>query len=102
MNRPSLIFSAALASACCCLPSFAPSAYAAVPSVAAPNSLSSSNLFSIERLLPLHDQGQRVSNQVSKSQFKAKALEFFRQVETGGKPVVITDHGEPKLEVRRY
>ena len=43
-----------------------------------------------------------MSNQVSKSQFKAKALEFFRQVETSGKPVVVTDHGEPKLEVRRY
>jgi hypothetical protein len=41
-------------------------------------------------------------NQVSKSQFKAKALEFFRQIESGGKPVVVTDHGEPKLEVRRY
>lgn len=43
-----------------------------------------------------------MSVQVSKSQFKAKALEFFRQVETSGEPVVITDHGEPKLEVRPY
>lgn len=40
--------------------------------------------------------------QVSKSQFKAKALEFFRQVETSGEPVVITDHGQPKLEVRPF
>jgi len=40
--------------------------------------------------------------QVSKSQFKAKALEFFRQVETSGEPVVVTDHGQPKLEVRPY
>lgn len=43
-----------------------------------------------------------MSNQVSKSQFKAKALEFFRQIEASGEPVVVTDHGEPKLEVRRY
>lgn len=41
-------------------------------------------------------------NEVSKSQFKAKALEFFRQVETSGESVIITDRGEPKLEIRRY
>jgi hypothetical protein len=40
--------------------------------------------------------------QVSKSQFKAKALEFFRQVETTGNPLVITDRGRPALEVRVY
>ena len=40
--------------------------------------------------------------QVSKSQFKAKALEYFRQVEAGGKPVIVTDHGKPKLEIRPY
>lgn len=39
---------------------------------------------------------------VSKSQFKAKALEFFRQVEASGESVVVTDHGQPKLEVRPY
>jgi predicted nicotinamide N-methyase len=43
-----------------------------------------------------------MSNQVSKSQFKAKALEFFRRIETSGEAVVITDHGQPTLEVRRY
>ena len=40
--------------------------------------------------------------EVSKSQFKAKALEYFRQVEASGEAVVVTDHGQPKLEVRRY
>ncbi len=40
--------------------------------------------------------------QVSKSQFKAKALEYFRQVEADGKPVIVTDHGKPKLEIRPY
>jgi len=43
-----------------------------------------------------------MSVQVSKSQFKAKALEFFRQVELTGESVVVTDHGQPKLEVRPY
>ncbi len=41
-------------------------------------------------------------NQVSKSEFKAKALEFFRQVESSGESVVVTDHGKPALEVRPY
>lgn len=39
---------------------------------------------------------------VSKSQFKAKALEFFRQVETSGETLVVTDHGRPTLEIRPY
>lgn len=43
-----------------------------------------------------------MSATVSKSQFKAKALAYFRLVEDGGKPIVITDHGEPKLEIRRH
>jgi len=43
-----------------------------------------------------------MATQVSKSQFKAKALELFRQVEASGEPLVITDHGQPKLEVRPY
>ena len=42
------------------------------------------------------------SNHVSKSEFKAKALEFFRQVEASGETVVVTDHGKPALEVRPY
>jgi antitoxin (DNA-binding transcriptional repressor) of toxin-antitoxin stability system len=39
--------------------------------------------------------------QVSKSRFKARALEYFRQVEATGEPLIITDHGKPALEVRR-
>ena len=38
--------------------------------------------------------------QVSKSQFKAKALELMRQVEASGEPLIITDHGKPSLEMR--
>jgi antitoxin (DNA-binding transcriptional repressor) of toxin-antitoxin stability system len=41
-------------------------------------------------------------NQVSKSQFKAKALEYFRQIEASGESVIVTDHGKPALEVRPY
>ena len=39
---------------------------------------------------------------VSKSRFKAQALELFRQVEASGEPLVVTDHGRPTLEVRPY
>ncbi len=40
--------------------------------------------------------------EVSKSQFKAKALEFFRQVESSSEPVIVTDHGKPTVEIRKY
>ncbi|MCF6263584.1 MAG: type II toxin-antitoxin system Phd/YefM family antitoxin [Xanthomonadales bacterium] len=43
-----------------------------------------------------------MENRVSKSQFKAKALEIFRQVEASGNTVIITDHGRPTIEVRPY
>ena len=41
-------------------------------------------------------------NQVSKSEFKAKALEYFRKIEASGESVIVTDHGKPALEVRPY
>ncbi len=40
--------------------------------------------------------------QISKSEFKAKALEYFRKVESSGQSVVVTDHGKPSIEVRCY
>ena len=40
--------------------------------------------------------------EISKSEFKARALEFFRQVESSGQSVIVTDHGKPVLEVRPY
>ena len=43
-----------------------------------------------------------MQDRVSKSQFKAKALELFRKVESTGERVIITDHGMPTIEVRRY
>ena len=39
---------------------------------------------------------------VSKSRFKAHALEYFRQVERSGKPLTITDRGKPVLQLVPY
>ena len=39
---------------------------------------------------------------VSKTEFKAKALEFFRQIEATGESVIVTNHGKPALEIRPY
>ncbi|WP_429525234.1 type II toxin-antitoxin system Phd/YefM family antitoxin [Paraburkholderia youngii] len=43
-----------------------------------------------------------MERQISKALFKAKACELFRQVETLGGSVVVTDHGKPTIEIRRY
>ena len=39
---------------------------------------------------------------VSKSRFKARALELFRQVQQSGQPVIITDRGIPVLKLVPY
>jgi prevent-host-death family protein len=39
---------------------------------------------------------------VSKSQLKAKMLEYFRQVEKTGAPLVVTDNRRPVLKVLPY
>ena len=50
-----------------------------------------------------HDYGDTVNpKHVSKSEFKARALEYFRAVEASGDAVIVTDNGQPKIEVRRY
>ena len=41
-------------------------------------------------------------NSVSKSRFKAHALELFRQVERTGQPLIITDRGTPVLKLTPY
>ncbi len=38
---------------------------------------------------------------ISKSEFKARALEVLRNVERSGEARVITDHGKPTLEIRK-
>ena len=40
--------------------------------------------------------------QISKSRFKPHALELFRRIEATGRPLIITDNGVPKLEIRPY
>ncbi len=46
------------------------------------------------------DYSHFMPRQVTKSAFKAKALELLRQVETSGEPLVVTDRGRPVIEVR--
>lgn len=47
-------------------------------------------------------QMKKAMQGVSKSQFKPRALEYFRIVEKSGKPLVITDHGRPVLKIVPY
>lgn len=39
---------------------------------------------------------------ISKSQFKPRALEYFRKVELTGEELVITDHGRPVVKIVPY
>lgn len=39
---------------------------------------------------------------VAKAAFKARALEYFRQVQETGQPIVITDNGVPVLKLTPY
>jgi prevent-host-death family protein len=39
---------------------------------------------------------------VSKSQIKARALEYFREVERTGQELIITDRGKPVLKLVPY
>ena len=43
-----------------------------------------------------------MAEKISKSQFKPHALELFRDIEATGRPLIITDNGVPKLEIRPY
>jgi len=36
---------------------------------------------------------------VSKSKFKPRSLEYFRDVESTGEPLIITDRGRPVLKI---
>ncbi len=38
---------------------------------------------------------------ISKTEFKAHALEVLRDIEKSGKSRIITDHGRPTLEIRK-
>lgn len=39
---------------------------------------------------------------VSKSRFKARALEYFREVERTGREIVVTDRGTPVVRILPY
>lgn len=39
---------------------------------------------------------------VSKSKLKARALEYFRQVEETGRELIVTDRGRPVLKIVPY
>lgn len=39
---------------------------------------------------------------VSKSRFKPRALQYFRQIEQIGKELIITHHGKPVLKIVPY
>jgi antitoxin (DNA-binding transcriptional repressor) of toxin-antitoxin stability system len=43
-----------------------------------------------------------MEKRVSKAAFKARACELFREVETLGESVVVTDRGHPTVEIRPY
>ncbi|MBB2927681.1 type II toxin-antitoxin system Phd/YefM family antitoxin [Paraburkholderia silvatlantica] len=43
-----------------------------------------------------------MEKRVSKAIFKSRACELFRQVETLGETVVVTDRGQPTIEIRPY
>jgi prevent-host-death family protein len=39
---------------------------------------------------------------IAKSEFKPKAFEYFRIVESTGEEILITDHGKPVLKISKY
>jgi prevent-host-death family protein len=43
-----------------------------------------------------------MARMVSKSRFKPRALNFFREVEQTGKEIIITDRGKPVLKLVPY
>jgi prevent-host-death family protein len=49
-----------------------------------------------------HQEATAMETTVSKSQFKARALQYFRQVEKSRRPLTVTDHGRPVVRVVPY
>jgi antitoxin (DNA-binding transcriptional repressor) of toxin-antitoxin stability system len=43
-----------------------------------------------------------MEKRVSKAIFKSRACELFRQVEALGETVIVTDRGQPTIEIRPY
>ena len=45
--------------------------------------------------------GVLIMEQISKTEFKAHALEVLREIEQSGVPRVITDRGKPTVEIKK-
>src|SRR5688572_10335545 len=43
-----------------------------------------------------------MENKVSKSKFKPRALEYFRQIQFTGKEMIITERGQPVLKIMPF
>ena len=43
-----------------------------------------------------------MEKRVSKAVFKSRACELFRQIEMLGETVIVTDRGQPTIEIRPY
>jgi prevent-host-death family protein len=43
-----------------------------------------------------------MADMISKSQFKPRALKYFREVEKTGKELIISDRGKPVLKIVPY
>ena len=43
-----------------------------------------------------------MEEKISKSKFKQRALEYFREVERTGKKIIITDRGKPVIKIVPY
>ncbi len=43
-----------------------------------------------------------MEEKISKSKFKQRALEYFREVERSGKELIITDRGKPVIKIVPY
>ena len=43
-----------------------------------------------------------MENVISKSQFKPRALQYFREVQEKGVELIITDHGKPVAKIIPY
>ena len=49
-----------------------------------------------------NEENENMERIVSKSQFKLRALEYFRLIEESGETMIITDRGKPVLKVMPY
>jgi prevent-host-death family protein len=53
-------------------------------------------------LIKIYSEAATMEEMVSKSQFKPRALEYFREVEKTGKELIISDRGKPVLKIVPY